>query len=154
MKVFRTLFVSGIILMFSFVVLAKDSVNVSGNLKSDGYLTITINWTVDTAKYGKLPPEALRNAVYDDIWQQAVPQLIAKSGAISSCERTKFTKVAENKKLMKTRPDGSKIYDYDATIRFECQGNVNMIPEKEPSLQVQTFSSGFHDGFTNEATSF
>lgn len=154
MKVFRTALASGIIILLSSALLAKDSVNVSGNLKADGYLTISINWTVDTARYGKLPPDAVKRAVYDDIWQETVPQLIAKSGAISSCERTKFTKIAEHRKLLKTRPDGSKIYDYDATIRFECQGNVNMIPEKEPSLQVQTFSSGFHDGFTNEADAF
>lgn len=154
MKGSSTLLIVGFILAFSCSLWARNAVNVSGNLKADGYLMIDIDWTIDTAKYGKLPQDAMRHAIYDDIWQQALPQLLTKSGSVASCENTRFTKISENRKLLKTKPDGAKIYDYTAKIKFECTGNINKMTEQDPAVQMQRFNSGFHDGFTDEADSF
>ena len=154
MKRTTVILTAGIILAWSCLLWGRNAVNVSGNLKADGYLMINIDWTIDTAKYGKIPQDAMRHAIYDDIWEQAMPQLLAKSGSVASCENTRFTKITENRKLIKTRPDGAKIYDYTAKIKFECTGNTNKMTEQESSQQMQRFNSGFHDGFSDEANAF
>lgn len=129
---------------------AANSVNISGNLKMDGYLTIDINWVVDTAKYPV--KESIRQKVYDEIWGAVMPKLVKNMGEPAKCAQTKFTKLFENKKLLKQRPDGSKVYDYSTTIRFDC--SMGVVQEKGTPMSPETFTEGFHDGFTNEADSF
>jgi len=132
---------------------AANAVDVAGNLKRDGYLIINIKWTIDTTKYRAVTNEGLRESVYEEIWQEVSPKLVARTGSLASCT-SKFTKISEGKKLVKTRPDGSKIYSYSAQIRFDCPQAVGVMPSTGSESQYDSTGSGYHDGFTKEAGSF
>lgn len=134
---------------------AANTVNITGNLKMDGYLMINIKWTVDTAKYAVVDREALQQKVYDEIWDAVMPKLAQNLGEPGKCRQSKFTKVSEQKKLVEQRKNGTKVYSYDATMKFECLGGyASPLVQEESERQFSEFSEGFHSGFSQEANSF
>ena len=58
---------------------AKKNVNVTGDLTRDGFLTVDIDWTVDTAKYPGKDQMAIREAVRGEMWEKMLPQLVNKT---------------------------------------------------------------------------
>lgn len=152
----KKIFAAAIVTVATFFaghLIAANSVNVSGDLAVDGYLTIDINWMVDTAKYTGAAKDDIRKQVHDDIWEAVMPKLARYGNAISKCSTTNFTKVAEQKKLLKSRKNGTKVYDYVATMRFECVQKLARPMEGGPT-NPEAFTEGFHDGFTDEANAF
>lgn len=145
---------AAVAMVFSATVLfAANTTKVSGNAARDGYLIIDVRWAVDTAKYPGATKEAIYEKVYEDIWQDVVPKLAAKAGSFSSCKGA-FSRLSEDKKLVKQRADGSKIFDYSAQIRFDCSSAGQGKPENAEGTSFETFDKGYHDGFTREANSF
>ncbi len=155
MKKILTIGAAALAFFFAATSFSANTVNITGNLKMDGYLMIDIKWKVDTAKYSVVQRTAINQVVYDEIWEAVMPKLVANMGEPGKCKQSKFTKLAENKKLIEQRKNGTKVYSYDATLKFECLGGyASSTDEITEDRQFSEFSQGFHDGFSNEANSF
>lgn len=129
---------------------ASNKVDVTGDLAKDGNLMIDVNWTIDTAKYKGASQEEVRKQVFEQIWKQTRPQLVKKTkGMVTSYDRGDFTKLSENKQLVKERPDGTKIYDYSARVKFQCPtaSGGAMVSSKDADTKVE---KEYHYRFVRE----
>ena len=116
----------------------KNKVKVTGDLVKDGYLTINVDWVVDSAKYSGATNDVVRQKIREEIWEKLLPQLVKKtSGYPVSYDKSNFTKVSENIKLIKQRPDGTTLDDVKIEVRFYCpryagtEKNMKKSNEKE-----------------------
>ncbi len=109
------------ILLLATTALAKNTTNVTGDLGQDGYLTITLDWQVDSARYPGMDEPQVREKVRQEMWKELLPKLVQKtSGYPVSYDDAQFSKVKEVNTLVKRRPDGSEVYDVDLVVRFYC----------------------------------
>ena len=126
---------AAVVVLMAGSAVAANAVNVTGDLANDGNLMIDVNWTVDTAKYRGDTPDAVRKQVFEDIWKQTLPQLVKKTkGHPVSFEKANFSKLSEQKQLVETRADGTKVFAYSAKVKYTCpmqQGAATASSEKE-----------------------
>ena len=112
-----------VITMSSQIVFAanQDKVKVTGDLVKNGYLTIDVDWMVDSAKYSGATNDVVRQKIREEIWEKMLPQLVKKtSGYPVSYDKSNFTKISENIKLIKQRPDGTTLDEVKIKVRFYC----------------------------------
>ncbi len=125
MKLMNALFVAVLVVALAVPALAKNRVDVSGDMIRDGYLMIDIDWKVDTRRYKGVPRGELRDRVKADIYKEVLPELVEKTeGLAVSFDKGNFTKLNENVKLVETRKDGSEVFDVDMTYRFGAPCHV------------------------------
>jgi hypothetical protein len=99
----------------------QNKVKVMGDLTRDGYLTIDVDWMVDSAKYSGATNDVVRQKVREEIWEKLLPQLVKKtSGYPVSYDKSNFTKLSENIKLIEQRPDGTTLDEVKIKVRFYC----------------------------------
>jgi len=138
MRIINAFWVAVLIVAFALPALAKNNVVIQGDMLRDGFLTINLDWQVDTKNYKNVPREEVRRRVKTDMYNKVVPELTKKTqGLAVSYDRSNFTKLSENVKLVQTRNDGTEIYDIDATYRFAAPCQQAMVTEtkqhKEPT---------------------
>lgn len=125
MKLMNALFVAILVVALAAPAFAKNDVTVKGDMLRDGYLTIDIDWQVDTNKYKGVPRGELRERVKDEMYKEMLPELVKKTeGLAVSFDRGNFTKLNENVRLVQTRKDGSEVFDVDMTVRFGAPCHV------------------------------
>lgn len=140
MRVINALWVAVLIVAFALPAIAKNDVVIQGDMLRDGFLTINLDWEVDTKKYRNIPRSDLRQRVKEDMYKEVLPQLVKKTeGLAVSYDRSNFTKLSENVKLVKTRNDGTEVYDVDMTYRFSAPCQAAMASQtkshKEPTQE-------------------
>ena len=152
MKTLMGLCVAAALVLAASGALAANTCNVSGDLAKDGNLTIDVNWTIDTAKYRGESPDAIRGKVYDEIWKEVLPKLVKKSsGQAISYDKSRFTKLSEEKNLVEQRADGTKIVAYKAKVRFDAPMTAGATTEKkDEKAQQKDMDEQFHYRFVNE----
>jgi hypothetical protein len=131
--------------------LAANACRVNGDLAKDGNLMIDVSWTIDTAKYKGQTQEQIREAVYHEVWKNLKPQLAKKSAGLPvSYDRSQFTKVSEEKNLVEQRPDGTKVFDYKARVRFNYASAPDAKPEPSEKAAQDNMEKEWHYRFVNE----
>ena len=151
MKKLMGLCVAAALVLAASGALAANSCNVSGDLAKDGNLTIDINWTIDTAKYRGESPDAIRGKVYDEIWKEVLPKLVKKSsGQAISYDKSRFTKLSEEKNVVEERADGTRVMAYKAKVRFDAAPDAGATKEKDEKARQKNMDKEFHYRFVNE----
>jgi hypothetical protein len=136
MRVINSLWVAVLIVAFALPAIAKNDVVVQGDLLRDGFLTINLDWQVDTKRYKGVPRGELRERVKEDMYKEALPQLVKKTDGLAvSYDKSNFTKLSENVKLVKTRNDGTEVYDVDMTYRFSAPCQAAMASQTKTHKQ-------------------
>ena len=75
MRIINALWVAVLIVAFSVPAMAKNDVTVQGDLLRDGFLTINLDWTVDTKNYRGVPKGELRQRVKKEMYEKTLPKL-------------------------------------------------------------------------------
>ena len=134
MKLMNALFVGVLVVALAVPALAKNNVSVTGDMLRDGYLTIDLDWKVDTRKYKGVPRGELRDTVRAEMYKEVLPELVKRTeGLADTFDRSNFTKLNENVKLVETRKDGSEVFDVDMTVRFGAPCHVAQAGESTVS---------------------
>jgi hypothetical protein len=151
MKTLMSLCAAAALVFAAAMAQAANSCSVSGDLAKDGNLTIDINWTIDTSKYPGASPDAIRGKVYDEIWKEVLPKLVKKSeGQSLSYDKSRFTKVSEEKSLVEERADGTKVMAYKAKVRFDGANGGAATAGKSEKDRQKDMDEQFHYRFVNE----
>ena len=152
MRIINALWVAVLIVAFAMPAIAKNDVVVQGDLLRDGFLTINYEWQVDTKRYKGVPRGELRERVMEDIYKETLPKLVKKTDGLAvSYDKSNFTKLSENVKLVKTRNDGSEVFNVDATYRFSapCQAQASKVKitkrqeQDQNSLLLRSWNNTF-----------
>ena len=136
MRIINALWVAVLIVAFAVPAIAGNSTNVQGDLLRDGFLTINLDWEVDTRKYKGVPRSELRERVLDNMYKETLPKLVNKTkGLAVSYDKSNFTKVNENVRLVQTRKDGTKVFDVNMIYRFDapCQASATTKKKDKPT---------------------
>lgn len=121
MRIINALWVTVLIVAFSVPALAKNDVVIQGDMLRDGFLTINLDWTVDTKRYRGVPRGEIRKRVKEEMYEKTLPKLVKKTDGLAvSYDKSNFTKLSENVRLTKSRKDGSNVFDVDMTYRFSA----------------------------------
>ena len=118
----RNLFAMVLLIALAVPVLAfANTVDVSGDIRQDGYLTINLDWDVDTRNYPGLKTKEIRAKVSDQMYDAMIPKLVkATKGIAVSFDKCQFTTMDHKKTLIKERKDGTKVFDLNYTVRFNA----------------------------------
>lgn len=136
MKHLHAVLVAVIVVALSLPALAKNTVKVQGDLQQDGFLTINLDWKVDTKKYKGVPESEIRKRVKEDMYKEVLPKLVEKTeGMAVSFDKSNFQKLSENIKLVESRNDGSEVYDVDMKVRFSAPCRV--ASQSEPAVSAK-----------------
>ena len=121
MRIINALWVAVLIVAFAVPAIAKNDVVVQGDLLRDGFLTINVDWKVDTRKYKGVPKGEIRGHVRNEMYKKIQTKLAKKTGGLAvSYDKSNFTKLSENVKLVQKRKDGSRVFDIDITVQFDA----------------------------------
>ncbi len=103
------------------ILFAANTAKVTGDIGRDGYLTIDLDWMVDTANYPGMTNDVIRKKVREKMWEKILPELVKKtSGYPVNYDKSNFTKVSENIKLVEKRPNGTNLSDVKIKVHFYC----------------------------------
>ena len=121
MRIINALWVAVLIIAFALPAIAKNNVVVQGDLLRDGFLTINVDWKVDTRKYKGIPKGEIRGHVRNEMYKKILTKLAKKTDGLAvSYDKSNFTKLSENVKLVQKRKDGSRVFDIDMTVQFDA----------------------------------
>lgn len=140
MRIVNALWVAVLIVALATPAIAGNSTVVQGDLLRDGFLTINLDWQVDTKKYRGVPRGELRERVLNEMYKETLPKLVDKTqGLAVSYDKSNFTKLSENVRLVKTRKDGTEVFDVDMTYRFAapCQASTAQVTSTKKQEQDQ-----------------
>jgi len=102
-------------------VASANSVDVSGDIRKDGYLTVNVDWDVDTRDYPGMKPNDIKAKVHDQMYDAMLPKLVAATkGVAVSFDKCQFTMVDQKKTMIKERKDGTKLFDVTYVVRFNA----------------------------------
>ncbi len=134
MRIINAALVAIMVVAFALPAMAKNNVVVQGDLQKDGFLTINLDWQVDTKKYKGMPRNEIRAKVKEDMYKETLPKLVKKTeGMAVSFDKSNFQKQSENIKLVQTRKDGSEVFDIDMVVRFTAPCHVAQAGEETVS---------------------
>ncbi|MBN1282717.1 MAG: hypothetical protein JXA24_02955 [Proteobacteria bacterium] len=119
---YRAIFAAAVLVALAMPAMASaNSVDVTGDIRRDGYLTINLDWDVDTRDYPGLKPAAMKEKVHDQMYNAMLPKLVAATQGVSvSFDKCQFTTMDHKKTLIKERKDGTKVFDLNYTVRFNA----------------------------------
>ncbi len=143
MKTIRTFIVLALVIGFALPAFAANTVDVTGNIQKNGFLTIDLDWTVQVNP--ATPRAERRKQVRDEMWNAILPKLVEKTyGYPVSFNECQFMIEQENVKLVKTLPNGNEVRNLKIKVRFNAtpQSNANAV-QTAKQMSKETYQEEF-----------
>jgi len=147
-KTFITILVTCGLFLLSQSAIAGGTVRFSGNLSNKQCIVINLDWMLDTAEYHVKNLRDARDAMYDNMWKKILPGLVERTkGYPISYDKSEFTLISENDRLVSARADGSLLYHIRIKVKFGCSLSDSLTGKKKIYNNKKDIDTQFHYRF-------